>query len=325
MSKHPDIASILKAATNIRPFAVATPLLESPLLNETVGGRVFIKAECLQRTGSFKFRGALNKLSTLSEQQLTAGVVAYSSGNHAQGVAAAAGILYTRATIVMPSTAPRIKIDNTRALGANVVEYDPETEVREQLGQEIAQRTGAILVRPYDDPDVISGQGTAGLEICDQLSELNQAPDQIVCPCGGGGLIAGISLAVHASHADCRIYCAEPAGFDDTARSLKMGKRVRNSTGYKSVCDAIVTPEPGELTFKINKNHLHSGIAVTDPEVFEAMRVAFEKFKLVVEPGGAAALAAIVAGKIDVTDQCTVVVCSGGNVDAGLYSQCLRD
>ncbi len=323
MTQPPDIADIRQAADRLRPTAVYTPLLESPLLNASLGGRVLVKAECLQRTGSFKFRGAYNRLSLIPGEERGREVVAYSSGNHAQGVAAAAAILGLEATIIMPSTAPAVKKSNTRALGAEVVEYDIATQSREAIGNELVERTGATLVKPYDDPGVIAGQGTCGLEIVDELCRRSLHPDRLLVPCGGGGLIAGISIAVHDALPDCEVFSVEPANFDDTARSLRTGRRERIEPGHHSICDAIITPEPGEITFEINRRHLAGGFAVSDEEVLRAMRAAFQHFKIVLEPGGAVALAAVLAGRVEVENQCTIVVCSGGNVDASLYARCL--
>ncbi|KAA3631997.1 MAG: threonine/serine dehydratase [Proteobacteria bacterium] len=325
MTNQPEFQDIEAAARRLDGIAVRTPLLESILLNRHVGGRLLLKAESLQRTGSFKFRGAWNRVSLIAESEREKGVVAYSSGNHAQGVAAAAHILGIEATIIMPNTAPAIKKSNTRAYGAKVIEYDIDRESREKIGAEICRRTGATLVRPYDDSRVVAGQGTAGLEIVSDLIARQFTPDQILIPCGGGGLIAGISIAVHETFPDCRIYSVEPEGFDDTSRSLEARRRLGNPLGGRSICDAIMTPEPGELTFPINLEHLAAGVCVTDKQVLAGMRCAFEHFKIVVEPGGAVALAAAIAGSVPLENRCTVVVCSGGNVDADLYRRCLDD
>ena len=319
----PDIKSIHTALERVHRFTRETPLLESELLNQALGGRLLVKAECLQRTGSFKFRGAINKISSLSDEQRKNGVVAFSSGNHAQGVAEAARLFGCRATIVMPDSAPEIKRRNTLALGAEVIEYDIKTESREEIGEDIARRTGAVLVRPYDDPDIISGQATVGLELIRQLSDRSIVPEQLVCPCGGGGLIAGTSIAIHESFPGCHIYAAEPEFYDDTVRSFEAGQRLSIKPGGSSLCDAIITPMPGELTFPINQAHLAGGLTVTDDEVLNAMFTAFERFKIVVEPGGAAALAGVLNGKVPVENKTTVVVCSGGNVDPAVFSRCL--
>jgi len=282
-------------------------------------GRVFLKAEILQRTGSFKFRGAYNKLSSIPERERGRGVVAFSSGNHAQGVAAAAKILGMPAVIVMPSDAPRPKRERTAALGAEVVLYDRVRENRQTIAQEIAQKRGAALVPPYDDPLIIAGQGTAGREIIEDLAALGLAPDAVVVTASGGGLTAGIALAVKARVPEARVYTAEPEGFDDHARSFRSGAREKNSALTGTICDALMAQTPGELTFAINRTLVTEGAAVSDEEVGAAVAFAFRELKLVVEPGGAAALAALLSGKIDIKGKIAVAVLSGGNVDPGLF------
>src|SRR5215468_4408649 len=294
----PDLAAIEAAAARLAGQAVETPLLESHDLNARVGGRVFIKPETLQRTGSFKFRGAFNKISQIP-RDAKGGVVAFSSGNHAQGVAAAAQIRGLPAVIVMPSDAPAIKIANTRAYGAEVILYDRHREDREQIGARLASERGAALVKPYDDPDIIAGQGTIGLEIARQCQARGAAPDIVLSPAGGGGMIAGCATALTALLPDVKIYAVEPADFDDTARSLTAHKRVANAPGKTTICDALMAATPGELTFAINRRLLAGGFAVSDQEVQAAMAYAFGRLKLVIEPGGAVALAAVLAGKIN--------------------------
>jgi threonine dehydratase len=312
----PTFADIEAAALRLRGVAVRTPLLESEALNQRTGGRVLLKAECLQRTGSFKFRGAYNTIS-----QIDAGaVVAYSSGNHGQGVAAAASLLGKAATIVMPADAPAIKIENTRRYGAVVRLYDRQRESREAIGAEIAARTGAALIKPYDDPRIIAGQGTAGLELAEQARERGAAPDLALMPCGGGGLIAGGALALTAGFPGIAIYAVEPDGLDDTRRSLEAGERLANAPGATSICDALLLPAPGELTFAINRQLLAGGLAVTDNEVRGAIAFAFRHLKLVLEPGGAAALAATLAGKLSLAGRTVAVMLSGGNVDPALFA-----
>jgi threonine dehydratase len=317
----PGLADVEAAAERLAGIARQTPLLESDALNELVGGRVLCKAECLQRTGSFKLRGAYNTISQLAGQP----VVAFSSGNHAQGVAAAAKLLGVPATIVMPADAPAIKIANTRALGAEVVLYDREREVREEIGADIAKRTGAALVKPYDDPRIIAGQGTAGLEAVAQLRALDVTIDAALLPCGGGGLIAGCGIALAAAFPEAAILAVEPEGFDDTGRSLAAGERVANAPGAKSFCDALLAPTPGELTFALNRCRLAGGLAVSDSEVARAMKLAFGHLKVVVEPGGAVALAAVLSGRFEARGRTILVVLSGGNVDPGLFAEVLRD
>lgn len=313
------VADIEAAAARIRGQAVLTPLLESSELNKRLGGRLLVKPEVLQRTGSFKFRGAYNAISQIPPSNRKAGVVAFSSGNHAQGVAAAAQLMGMPAVIVMPADAPAIKVANTRAYGAEVVFFDRERDDREAIGRDIAAKTGATIIAPYDDPRVIAGQGTIGLEIAAQSAAMGAALDAAVVPAGGGGLVAGTSTALKAKLPGIQVYCSEPAGFDDTARSLRAGRRERATPGAKSFCDALLAPMPGEITFAINRATLSGGFAVTDDEVARAMEAAFSNLKLVVEPGGAVALAAVLSGKLEMRGKSVAVVCSGGNVDPAVY------
>lgn len=315
---------IQAASRRLEGVAVRTPLLESPLLNRELGYRLLIKAEPLQRTGSFKFRGAYNTLSQFDEAQRKAGVVAFSSGNHAQGVAAAASMLGIAATIVMPSDAPAIKVANTRAWGAEVVLYDRQQEDRDAIGARISADTGAVLVKPYDNPGVIAGQGTTGLEIAEQCGELGVRPDAVVVPCGGGGLSAGVALALSQASPTSDVWTAEPAGWDDTARSLAAGERLSVEAGPATICDALLPPAPGELTFPILSDLATGGAAVGDDAVKCAMALAFGHFKLVVEPGGAAALAAVIDGQIHSRGETVVCICSGGNADPTLYAGILQ-
>lgn len=319
----PGYSDIVAAAERLAGRAVVTPLLESPLLNDALGCRLLVKAEVLQRTGSFKFRGAFNRISLIPESERPRGVVAFSSGNHAQGVAAAARLLGIGATIVMPSDAPAIKVANTRAWGAKVVLYDRWTEDREAIGARISAETGATLVRPYDDPQVMAGQGTIGLELTDQAAGAGARPDMVLAPCGGGGMISGIALALAGKLPESTVHAVEPEGFDDTRRSLAAGRRLSNEPGAASFCDALLAAQPGELTFAVNAAHLAGGIAVTDDEVCRAMAVARDHFKLVVEPGGAVALAAVLAGRVPTSGKTVAVVCSGGNVDPLVYGRAL--
>lgn len=312
-------SDVTAAAERLRGVAVRTPLLESDALNARVGGRLLIKPEVLQRTGSFKFRGAYNAIATLRP----AAVVAYSSGNHAQGVALAARLLGATATIVMPADAPRAKLEGTRAWGATVVTYDRLSDDREAIGREIAERTGAVLIRPYDDPLIIAGQGTLGLEIADQAASVDARIDGALVCCGGGGLVAGCAVALRDKLPGLTVHAVEPEEFDDTGRSLAAGQRVRNAAGARSFCDALLAPMPGELTFAINSRLLAGGLVVSDAEVATAMRLAFRHLKLVVEPGGAVALAAALAGRVPTRDRTLAVVLSGGNVDAELFRDVL--
>jgi len=317
------VADVQLAAQQIAGHAIQTPLLESPLLNERLGGRLLVKAECLQLGGAFKFRGAYNRISRLDEAERKAGVVAFSSGNHAQGVALAAQMLGVPATIVMPTDAPEIKLANTRAYGADVVLYDREKENRADIARALAADKGAILVPSYDDPFIIAGQGTVGLELAGQAKEIGALLDAVIAPCGGGGLISGCALALNHEISDTEIFIAEPEGFDDTARSLAAGTRLAIEPGARSFCDALLSPMPGELTFSINQKLLAGGLSVSDTQTAQAMKVAYQYLKLVVEPGGAVALAAAVSGAYDCRDKTVAVICSGGNVDADIFAEAI--
>ncbi len=315
-----DVADVQDAAARIAGVAVRTPLLEYAALNDRVGGRVLVKFEGAQRTGSFKFRGAYNRLARIEPAAREAGVVAWSSGNHAQGVAAAAALLGMPATIVMPADAPRIKIAGTRALGAGIVLYDRDTQSREAIATELVQARGATLVPSFDDPFIIAGQGTVGLEILEQAQARRVELGRLLVCCGGGGLVAGIATAVKAAEPGIDIYCVEPEDFDDTARSLQSGVRERVAPGAASICDALLAPCPGALTFPINLALLSGGLVVSDRQVRAAMRFAFETLKLVVEPGGAVALAAALFGTRPTDDRATAIVLSGANVDPAPYA-----
>ena len=317
----PSIADIEAAAKRLFGVAVRTPLINAAVLDELLGARVFLKAETLQRTGSFKFRGAYNKVSSIPPERRGPGVVAYSSGNHAQGVAAAARLLGLRATVVMPSDAPKAKRARTLALGAEVVPYDRNTQDRAAIAMKIVAERGATLVPPYDDPLIIAGQGTIGAEIVEDLERLGLKPDIVVVGASGGGLAAGISLGVKARVPSAKFYTVEPEGFDDTLRSFKSGRREANARMSGTICDALMSNTPGELTFPINRDLIGAGITASDAEVAAAVRYAFEELKLVVEPGGAIGLAALLAGKLDVKGKVVVGVLSGGNVDADLLAK----
>jgi threonine dehydratase len=321
----PTLDDLRAAARRIAGLAVRTPLLESPALNLRVGGRVLLKAETLQRTGSFKFRGAYNRISQIPEGDRAGGVVAYSSGNHAQGVAAAAALLGLPAVIVMPSDAPAIKVANTRGYGAEVVFYDRFTEAREEIGSAIAAERGATLVRPYDDLGVIAGQGTCGLEIVEQARQEDVTLDSMLVCCGGGGLTAGCALAFEALSPQTKLFTVEPAGYDDTRLSLEAGRPVPHGAAAPSICDALLSPRPGDITFAVNRTRVAAGLGVTDTEVKAAMRYAFQTLKLVVEPGGAVCLAAVLAGKVDAAGRVIGLTLSGGNVDAELYRAVLAE
>jgi threonine dehydratase len=314
-------ADIDAAAKVIAPYAVRTPLLSPPVLSERVGTKVFLKPELLQRTGSFKFRGAFNKLSSIPSEARGGGVVAFSSGNHAQGVAAAAQILKMQATIVMPKDAPKSKRERTKGFGAEVVLYDRDREDREAIARDIAAKRNATLVPPYDDPMVIAGQGTVGREIAEDMAALGIVPDIVVAPASGGGLIAGIATAVKARFPKTAVIVAEPENYDDHARSLRSGKREAHQAKSRTICDALMAEMPGQITFAINSQLLAQGVTASDEEVGQAMAFAFRELKLVVEPGGAVGLAALLAGRIDISGKNVVIVLSGGNVDADLYAK----
>ncbi|MFD2429075.1 threonine/serine dehydratase [Sphingobium scionense] len=313
-------ADVADAARLIAPAAVRTPLIENAALNDLCARRVLVKFEGAQHSGSFKFRGAYNRLARLDAAERAAGVVAWSSGNHAQGVAFAARLLGIPATIVMPVDAPAIKTANTRALGAQVVPYDRFTQSREEIATALATERGATLVPSFDDPFIIAGQGTIGLEILEQAQATGADLTQILVCCGGGGLVAGTATAVKAARPDISVYAVEPAGFDDTARSLASGVRESVSPDARSICDALLAPSPGALTFPINHALLAGGLVVSDDQVRDAMRFAFTTLKLVVEPGGAVALAAMLAGLAPPTDGATALVISGANVDPQDYA-----
>ncbi len=323
MTELPSIDDVLDARARLASHAVATPLVELPALNARAKGRVFIKAECLQRTGSFKFRGAWNCISRLAPDEAKGGVVAYSSGNHAQGVAAAAQIMKLPALIVMPADTPEIKKANTRSYGAEVVTYDRASESREEIASRIAKERGAVIVPPFEHAQIIAGQGTAGLETIEQAAARNVTLGAVLVPASGGGLCAGIALAFADRSPATHIHTVEPEGFDDHARSLKSGKREHNAKVSGSICDALLSPAPGELTFAVNQPRLTSGLVVSEAEVKRAMIFAFEHLKLVIEPGGAVGLAAILSGKIPTEGRNIAVIASGGNVDPAFFAEVL--
>lgn len=316
-----DITMITAAAARLAGHARRTPLLNAPLLDKIAGRRIFVKAECLQWTGSFKVRGAWAALTALPTQDLRRGVIAYSSGNHAQGVAYAAQLLGAPAVIVMPHDAPAVKIANTRAYGAEVILYDRLTQDRDAIGAALAERRGLTLIRPYDEPWVIAGQASVGLEIAEQAGAAGVGTADVLTCCGGGGLTAGVALALEAKAPALRVRPAEPAGFDDTARSLALGVVQRNAAATGSICDAIVTPQPGTLTFPILQRLCGPGLVVNDAQVLQAMSLAFAHLRIVVEPGGAVALAAaLFCADLPKTVICTA---SGGNVDPEMFRRAL--
>ncbi|RQM47152.1 threonine/serine dehydratase [Paraburkholderia bannensis] len=318
-----SVADIEAAYVRIIPLIVRTPLLESEPLNRLVGARVLVKAENLQKTGSFKFRGACNRALQIPVQQRPRGVVAFSSGNHALAISAVCAGLEMPATIIMPADAPKAKIEGAKAYGATVRLYDRRTDDREAIGREIAERTGAVTVPPFDDREVMAGQGTVGLEIVQQTRSIYAKPDFVLAAASGGGLVAGVATAINAYYPDTSVYAVEPKGFDDHARSLAKGEQVANAPGASSICDALQVVSPGKLTFPVNKKLLAGSLVVDDDEVRRAMRVAFETLKLVVEPGGVVPLAAVLSGKLDVSGKTVVLVLSGGNVDADVFQSAL--
>jgi threonine dehydratase len=314
---------IRAAADRLAGRAVVTPMLESPLLNEVAGRRLLVKAECLQRTGSFKFRGGWSAVSALPSEVRARGIIAYSSGNHAQGVAHAETLHGVPSVIVMPSDPPRMKIDATRAFGAEVVLYDRAGEDREAIGAAISTERGLTLIRPYDEPEVIAGQGTCGLEIAWQAAEAGvETGDVLVC-CGGGGFTSGVALALAEAAPGLRVRPAEPEGFDDTARSLVSGRIERNPAATGSICDAILSPAPGNLTFPIMAAHCGPGIQASDQECLRAMALAWARLKIVVEPGGAAALASALFHGDRIEGDAVIATASGGNVDPAMFRRAL--
>lgn len=319
-------SDILSAADLISGVAVRTPLVHSPALDEKLGGTVYLKAECLQRKGAFKFRGAYNAISRLPREARAAGVVACSSGNHAQGVAEAARLLDMPATIVMPSDAPKIKVAGTRSAGAEVVFYDRETEDREAIARSLCEGGGASFIHPFNDPYVMAGQGTAGLEVAKDLEALDVIPDMMLIQASGGGLASGICVAMHEAFPRCEIRAVEPEGHDDLRLSLAAGER-SGVPGHVeeagALCDALLAPMTGSNTFPVLQQHLKGGLAVPDAAVLEAVAYAFGELKLVVEPGGAIGLAALLSGQVSLQGRSCVVILSGGNIDPMILQRAL--
>jgi len=318
-----DIAMIEAARQRMNGEAIRTPLMSSPFLDEIAGRKVLIKPECLQRTGSFKFRGGWSAVSALEPEVRKRGVIAFSSGNHAQGVALAASLHGVPAVIIMPRDAPKIKIENTKAYGAEVVLYDRANEDRDAIGATLSEERGLTLIRPYDEPLVIAGQGTVGLEIAEQAQEAGIEKAEVLVCCGGGGLTSGVALALEAKAPGLKVRTAEPEHFDDVARSLASGKIERNAALSGSICDAIITPQPGNITFPILKRLCGAGIAVTEEEALRAMVLAFQRLKIVVEPGGAVALAAALFHGDELETDSVIAVASGGNVDSAIMADAL--
>lgn len=310
----PTIEDVRAAAKRIEGIAVKTPLLRTDALDERTGAKVFVKAENLQRGGAFKMRGATNAIAALAPEVRAKGVIAFSSGNHAIAVSIAARIFGIRATIVMPADAPKIKLDTTRANGAEIITYDRVNESREAIGARVAEEKGAALIKPFDDPYVIAGQGTAGLEVGAEIT-----PDIVFVPASGGGLSTGVSLALPKS----RIVAVEPHGHDDIARTLASGSIQRNRPGIRSICDGLLTEQMGELTYPIARERFERVVVVSDEAVLRAMKFAFERLKIVLEPSGAASLAALLEGGVDVKGATVAVIASGGNVDAETFARAL--
>ncbi len=318
-----DISMIEAARNRIGNEAVRTPLMSSPFLDEIAGRKVFVKAECLQRTGSFKFRGGWSAVSALEPEVRQRGVIAFSSGNHAQGVALAASLHGIPSVIIMPQDAPRIKVENTRAYGAEIVLFDRSKDDRDAIGATISAERGLTLIRPFDEPLVIAGQGTVGLEIAEQGKEAGIEEAEVLVPCGGGGLTSGVALALKAKAPNYKVRTCEPENFDDVARSLNSGRIERNAALSGSICDAIITPQPGNITFPILVTLCGKGIAVSEEEALRAMVLAFQRLKIVVEPGGAVALAAALFHADQLEAETVIAVASGGNVDADIMAAAL--
>ena len=320
----PTGADVAAAAARIAPYIVRTPLLRSLHLDEISGGTILIKHEPLQKTGSFKFRGATNSILQLTEAQRAGGVVAFSSGNHGQAVACAAAAAGVASTIIMPSDAPSIKVESTRDWGANIMHYDRLTDDREQIATEFVAATGATLIAPFDYAPTICGQGTAGMEAIQDALAMGLVMDDFLVCTGGGGFVAGCALAAEKFSPKTLVHSVEPEGWDDHARSLLAGERVANPPGGSTLCDSLLAPIPGKLTFEINRRLLGPGVVVSEQDVFAAMRFAFLRLKIVVEPGGAVALAALLSGKFDARGKVVGVVLSGGNVDPAVFARVLH-
>jgi len=319
---HDDVRA---AAARIAPHIVRTPMLRHRLLDALTGGTVVVKPEPLQRTGSFKLRGATNGALRLSPGQLRAGVVTHSSGNHGQAVACAAAMLDMPALIAMPADAPAIKIEGTRRWGAEITFFDRATTDREVLADKLARERGGTVLPPFDHPDVIAGQGTLALELFEDAAAAGLRLNALAVCTGGGGLVAGCALAAEGASPGTQVWAVEPEGWDDTRLSLEAGERIANDGKGSTLCDALLSLRPGEITFAVNRPRLAGGVVVTREEVFRAMRFAFEHLKIVAEPGGAVALAAVLAGKVDAKGKTVGVVVSGGNVDPAVFAGALKD
>lgn len=320
MTHLPTIDDVEDAAVRIAPYVRRTPLLRSEALDAATGATVVVKAECLQRFGAFKARGAFNRIASFSVEERKRGVLAFSSGNHAQAVAGAAREFGIPAVIVMPSDAPRVKVDNTRALGGEIVLYDRVKEDREAIGVALAEARGLALVKPFDDAYVIAGQGTAGLEVFEDAGEIDVA----LSPGSGGGLVSGVAVALTAKCPRVRVFAVEPKGHDDIVRSLASGARETNAPGVRSICDALLTERMGALPFAIAQEKFAGAVSVSDDDVRAAMRFAFRELRVVVEPGGAIALAAALTGAVDLKGARVAIIASGGNVDPAAYAEIIN-
>tara|TARA_Y100000590_G_C15604468_1_gene971417 strand:- start:365 stop:1342 length:978 start_codon:yes stop_codon:yes gene_type:complete len=321
--KTPTYKDIESAYKKIKQFTIKTPLLESDEFNQEIGSRVLIKAECLQKTGSFKFRGALNSILNIEKSKLKDGIICYSSGNHAQAVAYVSKILGLESTVVMPATAPEMKVEKARSYGGKVIIHQGDRESMEFYTNELALKTKSTLIKPFDDFNVIAGQGTVGIEIAEQTKKRKIDINSVLVPCSGGGLTAGIAIALSEKIPNASIHPVEPKGYEDTALSLKYGKIIHNSKLRKSICDALLVPKPGKLTFNINKKYISKGLVISDQSTKKAMSLAYKYFKIVLEPGGAISLAAAINKDLNLHNKTIVVVASGGNVDEKIFSSAI--
>ncbi len=320
----PTFSDVEAAARRLAPIVTRTPVLESSVVNEMLGCRILIKAECLQRTGSFKVRGAYNKIAQIPDEKRRLGVVAYSSGNHAQGVARAARLMGIPARIVMPADAPKVKMDNTRRDGAIVVPYDRKDANRVAISQALVAETGGTMVPPYNDPDIMAGQGTLALEFADQIAAMDCRLDMLLGPCSGGGMIGGSAIAFRGASPTTEIYCVEPEGYDDTTQSLAAGHRIELHPAKSSICDGLLVEAPGTITFEVLKTHLAGGFVVADSVTERAVKLAFDEYKVVIEPSGAIGLAAILADPARFKGKTVGLIATGGNVDADAFARMIR-
>ena len=313
----PEFQDVLDAHDRIKDQAVRTPLLRAYALEKALGAnKIYIKAECLQRTGSFKFRGAYNALVSLSEEERSQGVVAVSSGNHAQGIATSAAMLGIKATIIMPKDVPATKLERTKAAGADVIFFDRYSESRDEVCNRVLAERGGVFVPPFDYAPVIAGQGTAALEVVEQLKAEKEKPSHVLICAGGGGLAAGQGLVFEKKFPKAKLFTVEPDGYDDVKRSLETGEVQTADTSKKTICDAIMTEKPGTLNWPIVQRCFHGGLSVSDDDALRAVAYAFSELKIAAEPGGAVALAAALAGKLELRNKTAVIYVSGGNIDS---------